>query len=323
MASTARTNLPEKNLPPPIGGPELRGVGVFANPIAGRGKSREIAQSLWRRLDANHIPATILFDPPAETRSEQLRELDAAIVIGGDGTLRAVAARFLREFGSVPPLLAIPMGTANLLNRHLHVDWEAGNVARRVIASIRRWKLLPIDAARANGELFLLMAGVGIDGWIIHELDRIRTGPINYASYIVPAMMALAAYEYTPITVDLDGQRIFDSAPAMAFVGNISEYGTGFPILPNAVPDDGLLDICVIPARSRGHAIKQFLRAAAGEHLQAEGVVYARGKKIRVESPRPVPVQIDGDPAGHTPVEIDLLPIQVRFIVPIENRVAP
>jgi YegS/Rv2252/BmrU family lipid kinase len=323
MATTAQTNAPAQNLQQEKAPPQLRTVGVFANPIAGKGRSREITQLLWRRLDSNHIPAKILFDPPAQTPAEQLRDIDAAIVIGGDGTLRAVADRFLREFGAIPPLLAIPMGTANLLNRHLHVDWETGNLARRVIASIRRWKLLPIDAARANGELFLLMAGIGIDGWIIHELDRIRTGPINYASYIVPAMMALAAYEYTAIQVDLDGQRIFESAPAMAFVGNISEYGTGFPILPDAVPDDGLLDVCVIPARSRGHAIKQFLRAAAGEHLQAEGVVYARGKKIHIESPQPVPMQIDGDPAGHTPVEIDLLPVQVRFIVPIENRAAP
>ena len=87
-------------------------------------------------------------------------------------------------------------------------------------------------------------------GFIAHELNRIRKGPINYASYILPAALALASYEYIPLTVSVDGKVVFPSAPAMAFIANISEYGTGFPILPDAHPDDGLLDICVIPVRS-------------------------------------------------------------------------
>jgi hypothetical protein len=50
------------------------------------------------------------------------------------------------------------------------------------------------------------------------------------------------------------------------------------------------------------------LSAAAGEHVQQEGVVYVKGRKVRIESMTPVPVQVDGEPAGMTPVEIDLLP---------------
>ena len=88
-----------------------------------------------------------------------------------------------------------------------------------------------------------------------------------------------------------------------------------FPILPNARPDDGLLDVCLLPCRDQLELMKLFLHAAAGEHLHSEGAAYRSGKQIRIESPSPVPVQIDGDPGGHTPVEIDLLPFRLAFIV--------
>jgi diacylglycerol kinase (ATP) len=116
--------------------------------------------------------------------------------------------------------------------------------------------------------------------------------------------------------VNLDGEEIFPNEQALAFVGNLSEYGTGFPIVPYARADDGLLDVCVLPCRSREELVRLFLLAAVGEHVRVEGAVYRRGRHVRIESPVSVPVQVDGDTAGHTPVQIDLLPVQLPFIVP-------
>jgi diacylglycerol kinase family enzyme len=50
-----------------------------------------------------------------------------------------------------------------------------------------------LDAATANGELFLLMAGIGLDAKIVHELDRLRSGPIDLTSYALPAALALGS----------------------------------------------------------------------------------------------------------------------------------
>jgi diacylglycerol kinase family enzyme len=62
--------------------------------------------------------------------------------------------------------------------------------------------------------------------------------------------------------------------------------------------------------------IRLLFLAAVGEHVYSEGVVYQRGRQVRIESPALIPVQVDGDPAGFTPVQIDLLPVQLPFIVP-------
>ena len=295
---------------------------IFGNPIAGRGQGQRIARRLATRLSADgYTVHTSLKRPDDLKRDEVVRpNARAAIAIGGDGTLRSVADRLARECGDascpVPPLLVVPLGTANLMGRHLGIRWDNATMEDEVARVIRAGKTLDLDAARANGRLFLLMAGVGFDAHVVHELDRVRTGPIRYASYLLPAALAVKAYSYPPLTVSVDGKTVFRNKPGFAFVGNIAEYGTGFPILPHARADDGLLDVCVLPCGAPTDLVNLFLKAAAGEHLTEEGVVYLKGKHVKVESAEPVPVQLDGDSAGHTPLEIDLLPTRLAFIVP-------
>ena len=249
-------------------------------------------------------------DPAEVSREPSL----AAITVGGDGTLRGVAEFLLDTLGpeSLPPLVVVPLGTANLMRDHLNLDWDAAEIDR----AIDQRRIRHLDAARANGQLFLLMAGVGIDGAIVHALDRIRKGPINKLSYLLPAALALKDYTFPSMSVELDGKLIFSHAPALTFVGNVREYGTGFPILPDAESDDGLLDVCVLPCKTPQKLIEIALRTAASEHTQMSGVVCGKGKRIRVHTDNPVPVQLDGDPGGHTPLDIELLPHRLPFIVP-------
>lgn len=291
-------------------------VWIFANPIAGRGLGAQVARRLAARLQNERYIVETFLKPAVELTSGELSgSAHAGIVIGGDGTLRSVADRLIKE-RTLPPLLPVPLGTANLMGRYLGIDWNRAAVDEHVVASVKRCRVLPLDAARVNGRLCLLMVGVGFDAHVVHELDRVRRGPIVIWDYLLPVANALRLAAPAPLRVTLDGREIFPLAPAVAFVGNLSEYATGFPILPYARPDDGLLDLCVLPCRSRADLFRLFLLAAGGEHVRAEGAVYARGMRIGIESPDDVPVQIDGDPAGHTPVNIDLLPIRLPFIVP-------
>lgn len=295
---------------------------IFGNPIAGRGQGQRIAKRLAASLSREGYDVRVsLKRPDLLDRDEIVREnARAAIAIGGDGTLRAVADRLARECDAsacpTPPLLVVPLGTANLMGRHLGIKWGSKSMEAEVARVIRAGKTVRLDAARANGELFLLMAGVGFDAHVVHELSRVRTGPISMASYLLPAALAVTSYNYPALTVHVDGQKVFAGTPAVAFVGNIPEYGTGFPILPHARSDDGVLDVCVMPCRSPVELVQLFLKAAAGEHAVGEGVVYMKGKQVRIESEKPVPVQLDGDAGGHTPLDIDLLPSRLAFIVP-------
>lgn len=301
-----------------------RDVFIFANPIAGRGRGRLIAQRLEAALSRSGYRVRVFLDRADRIATEDFHVETtpaAAIVIGGDGTLRAVARRIISENppGDRLPLLIVPMGTANLMGRHLGIRWTKRNLETEVLETLHHRHIARLDAATANGVLFMLMAGVGLDGYVVHELERIRTGPISYLSYVAPILGAIRRYDFPPITVTVDDHVVCRDQRALAFVGNIREYGTGFPILPHAKSDDELLDVCILPCEGKLGALRHALRAALRLHTRAADVTYIKGRKIRIESPAPVPIQVDGEAAGHTPVEIDLLPVRVPFIVPTEG----
>jgi diacylglycerol kinase (ATP) len=244
-------------------------------------------------------------------------DLHAAVVIGGDGTLRAVARKLTEDPAiAVPPLLVVPMGTANLMGRYLGLHKGDADLVDKMVGAIVRREITYLDAARANGVPFLLVAGAGLDGEIIHEMEKRRTGPIDLINYVIPTSLTLLNYAYPEMTIEVDGKRVLDNEPAVMMVGNIPEYGTGFPMLPHARPDDGLLDVLIVRVNNRFDAMRIFLLAVVGEHLEAEGTSYLRGKHLRVTSSQPIPVQADGEAAGFTPLDVDLLPIRVPFIVP-------
>ncbi len=299
---------------------------VFANPISGRGRGRILAGQVERALrEAGYAVRTFFTRADSVEYGGSMRDVRAAVVIGGDGTLRGVAQwaidRTIREGCAgercLPyPVLIVPTGTANLMGKHLGIHWSERGVGREVLEAIQHGRVVGRDVARMGDGVFLLMAGVGFDGQVVHELDRARSGPITVATYAMPVLKALAGYRAIPLTVEVDGQVVLEDRPAIAMVGNLPEYGTGFPLLPYARGDDGVLDVCVMPCASRGEVLKLAMAAAAGDHLAQEGVVYIKGRRIRVESSEPVAVQADGEAAGFTPVRIDLLPSRIGFIVP-------
>jgi diacylglycerol kinase family enzyme len=291
---------------------------IFANPIAGRGKGKVIARRLERELtDAGFTVATF-FDRPGDLTLQRAGDDAHTVVsIGGDGTLRGVVNLFFSHGHDGPPVLPVPMGTANLMGRHLGIHWPERGLTRAVIQTIRRRQVIRLDAGRANGRLFLLMAGVGIDGHIVHLLDRMRRGPIDKISYLLPAAMTFAMYTFPPITVRVDGRTVLDRIPATVLIGNVREYGIGFSILTEAVPNDGLLDVCILPCRDRGELVEILMQIALGEHASRESVIYMRGKTVFVDSEKPLAVQLDGDSAGFTPLSVDLLPARVPFLMAV------
>lgn len=281
---------------------------ILSNPKAGRGKSLQTATQLTATLRAAGFAVGREIDPRNELPH-------AAIVIGGDGTLRYAASQMLEAFGEIPPLVVIPGGTANLMAQHLKLDWDPPQLPQQVLAAIKAHKIQLLDAARANEELFLLIAGIGFDAAVVAALDRVRTGPITMWSYVMPALQTIWESHFLPLSVEVDGVPVFGPAPGMVFVGNVKEYGTGFPVLPEARSDDGVLDVCILPCASHEDLLRLALHVAAGEHPALEGAKYMKAKRVSITAKKKVPVQLDGDSAGMTPVDIKLLPIRVPFIV--------
>jgi diacylglycerol kinase family enzyme len=191
-----------------------------------------------------------------------------------------------------------------------------------VLQALRRQRLMQLDVAWSSAGPCLLVAGVGFDGAVVHELARLRQGTITRLDYVRPLLRAAWHYRYPPLSVSVDGRNICRDRRAMVFVGNVPEYGTGFALLPAARPDDGLLDVCVVPCNSLVHLASLLLRAMVGRLATAPGAVYVKGRTVSIESSVAVPAQIDGEAAGCTPLQIELLPQRLPMLCPPADEAA-
>ena len=98
------------------------------------------------------------------------------------------------------PLTLLPSGNENLLARHLHLDPAPEKLAE----TIARGKILHLDAGRAGGRIFLLMAGCGIDAEVVRLVHQRRTGHIRSRDYLKPLWKVLRTYDYPEIRVYCD-----------------------------------------------------------------------------------------------------------------------
>ncbi|HEX8340736.1 MAG TPA: diacylglycerol kinase family protein [Tepidisphaeraceae bacterium] len=291
---------------------------IFANPTSGRGRGVGIAERLMPTLATGGFVPGLVTRPASTLTADELSVgAHAIVVIGGDGTLRGVVEQYVRVLGpaAVPPVLFIGLGTANVMQKHLGLRYARGALPTDVLSLLQNRHVRLLDLAMANDRVVLLMVSCGIDAAVVHKLAAARRGPITMLSYVPPAVETLFTHAYVPVSVRVDGRSLVEDRPALVFVGNVREYGTGFPVLRNASSDDGLLDVCVLPCSNPRQLAHMILLVLRGRHVHMPGVKYAKGRVIEVDSPHTVPVQIDGDAAETLPVCVRLLDARVPFIV--------
>ncbi len=231
------------------------------------------------------------------------------VAVGGDGTIREVAHGLE---SSNKPLLIIPGGTENLLANELGLEKSLATLTKTFEAGFIR----DFDLGNANGRCFTSIAGFGFDGEVVAEVSENRIGHINYFDYFWPIWRTFWRYRFDPITVEVDGERIFDGR-GLVFVGNISRYAMGLNILEHADYSDGLLDVCVYKCSHRTHLVKHSVMTIFQQHPRCGDVIYRQGKNIIVNSPNPkLATEIDGDPGPAVPVQITIIPKAVRVMVP-------
>ncbi len=282
---------------------------VLTSPKAGSGSGRDQIPRLIDLGRQQGVPIEIV------STVDQLQKGVAAaagravvVAAGGDGTLGLAAQSLAADV----PLVPMPMGTENLLARHFghHVDAEA------VWETVRRGPVFRLDAGLANGRLFLIMASCGFDAEVVRAMHLTRRGHINRFSYAGPIIRAIRKYKFPAIKIriDEDESGIPDCGWCMVF--NLPKYAANLAIEPDAVGDDGLLDLIGMQKGSVPSGLKYTAAVALRRHLKLRDVFRRRGTVIELTSAARIPYQLDGDYVGRLPLRIETLPGRVQLLLP-------
>ncbi|HOB75561.1 MAG TPA: diacylglycerol kinase family lipid kinase [Phycisphaerae bacterium] len=290
----------------------IRQIHVIINPIAGAFKQASALKHLLSRLRGEGFIVEALTTAAGgdawRLAAEASVRADAVVAVGGDGTVCEVANGLT---GSTVPLIIWPTGTENLVAKSLGFKPDAD----RVVACLTRGHNRPLDVGVANGRSFLVVAGVGFDAEVVQRLVRTRQGHITHLSYTLPIWRTFWEHRFPAVRVFNEG-RLFWEGQGMVFLGNMSRYALGLPVVRDARPDDGLLDLCIFTCRQRRQLIAHSLRTLVKRHIEHPDVRYARVRQVRIESAVPVPVQLDGDPAGLLPLDVSIRAGAIRVQMP-------
>jgi undecaprenyl-diphosphatase len=232
---------------------------------------------------------TTVDDPGAGMCAEAAEEkADLVIVCGGDGTVRVCAQALA---GTDTPLALLPSGTGNLLARNLGIPLDDEDGALRIATSGADRR---IDVASAEEHKFVVMAGLGFDAAIMRDASEGLKRTIGWPAYVVSGARHLRGRGIR-VRITLDDGKPFSRRVRTAVVGNVGKLLAGIPLLPDAEPDDGVLDVVLIaPGSIVGWA------RVAGRVMTRRGQVDRKVERFRaqhvlLETGHPTPRQLDGD----------------------------
>ncbi|GBD13956.1 Diacylglycerol kinase [bacterium HR24] len=209
------------------------------------------------------------------------------LVCGGDGTLREAACGLA---GTGTALAPIPAGTVNIWARETGIPLRAEAAARAIVTGERR----RVDLGRAGQHYFLLMAGLGLDGHIARRVGARAKRHLGAAAYALTAVLESLRWRGRPLAVRADGETVHARA-LMLVAGNTRNYAGLVHVTPLARVDDGLLDLCLFQGDSLRDIVLHALMVALGRHLRSRRVVYRQARRLEMEWPEPLPLQLDGD----------------------------
>jgi diacylglycerol kinase (ATP) len=265
------------------------------------------------------------------------QDADAVVVFGGDGTVHRHLAQMVRLR---LPVLVVPRGSANDFARALKIRcvrdalgaWRrfqegAGNakaIDLGVIAPEMPAKSAGIAGMEAapNIHFFCCVGGVGLDSEVNRRANLLPRWLRTYGGYALSFPPALLRFVPTRIRIaaaSRDGGALLPRSDATAVVtafANAPAYGGGMKIAPNALLDDGKLDVCVVGDMAKHRLLYLFPTIYFGRHLRVPQVDYFQTEHLKLETESPLHVYADGEYVCQTPIEVMVARRALTVIVP-------
>ncbi len=296
------------------------------NPNAGNCKGSKDRDRISDVLSRNGIRFTSLTTTGRGQATEFTREILAEgyrkiISIGGDGTLHEVINGVFTQDHCLPKEVTIgliPVGTGNDWGRMFGIPLVYEGAA----GVIKEGKSLlhdigVIDYFSGSEKLrtfFINIAGLGFEAAVIKRTNKQKEkGRSSKAIYLYNLLRSLVSYNNTPVEISIDGK----TSQAKVFsinIGNGRYCGGGMRQTPDALPDDGLLDITIIKEMGKLEIIRSLSMLYDGTVLSHPKIDGFRTTGLKVVSDTMLLIEADGELLGHTPAEFSIIPSAINII---------
>jgi diacylglycerol kinase (ATP) len=279
-----------------------RRVLVVLNPSSGRGRADEAERAIRLALDEAGAIAEIrrtggVDDAHDWAAGAAAEGFDFVLAAGGDGTVTAVAHGLLQSDSPIP-LGVVPMGTGNGLARVLLLPMDtASTVAALALGTVSALDVVEVvQPVRSTALLFL---GAGLDADINRDADARAKARFGFLAYVGATARNLVRLRPHRVTIVLDGVRHEVRAHTVSMFNAGRLVLSGVPIGPDTDPHDGLLDVAVLRSSNFWRALSGVVRLVTRAGSRA---LLDRAHEVRIDAHPPLPVHLDGDVVGTTPL---------------------
>jgi diacylglycerol kinase (ATP) len=256
-------------------------------------------------------------DALALARAAAQAGCDVAIAAGGDGTVNEAVNGLV---GTQTALGVLPVGTGNMWAKQLGVPtYTLTNPLRlyEAAAGLAEGTIRSVDVGQVNNRYFLCWAGIGLDAQVTTEMEprQRRTKRLGALPYAIAAILVARDFKGVRTRVSLDSSTV-RGRTLLILVSNIKQYAGVLSVAREARMDDGLLDVFVFKGLGFTYAVRHLLKLVSQRYLQDPQVIHRQVRHIEVQTEWAIPVQVDGDPIGTTPVTLKVVPLALRVLVP-------
>jgi YegS/Rv2252/BmrU family lipid kinase len=236
------------------------------------------------------------------------------VAMGGDGTISEVADGILAA-GGTSELGIIPRGTGGDFRRTLDLADDPGEASRRIRDTPARL----VDAGRVSfvaddGSLaerhFVNVVSFGFSSDVARRANTSSKRLGGRVAFLAATVRSLVSYDNADVLVSIDDQPERRMSVLLAAVGNGRFFGGGMKICPEALLDDGLLDLVIVGNLGRAGVMANIHRIYSGMHLTMKEVQGARVRRLKVapvDRQAKIPLEVDGETPGHLPASFELL----------------
>lgn len=301
---------------------------VIVNPVAGSGRGLIDFPQISRLLRNDDIRHDAVFTEHKHHATELTvtaanQGYRRIIVIGGDGTLNEVVnGLFIQK--AVEPceilLAVIAVGTGNDWVRTFGIPQHYSEAIR----AIREGRSFLQDVGTVTyteshytqTRYMANVAGLGFDAYVISTFNHLKMkGYKGGWMYLYSILKSYFRYKSSGARIWVDDKVVFNDLMFSLAIGICKYNGGGVQQLPNALADDGLLDLTIIRPVHWWHIVFRLKKLFNGDIYQIGHVIHAQGRKVRIEAAPLIQLETDGELMGGTPVEVNIRQRAIRVVV--------